>query len=134
MPTDFPALPEQPALRPANHERIVRLADWPHPRLALQLRPVGERDRGREGMDEPGARQPRLILAMVPPVPQDVPDRVTRLRRRLDHRQVIPIGEHLVAPPALAISPRRVDVPRGRDQQVYMAALQADVYDPEPLA
>jgi len=76
---------------------------------------------------------------------------MARLRRRLDHRQMVPIGEDLAAPPALAIPQCGVDVPRGRDheslhpagerclvlgldQQVHVVALQADMNDPEPFA
>ena len=92
-----------------------------------------------------------LVLAVVAPVRQDVPDRLARLRGRPDHLHVIAIGEHLAAAAPRAIAQRGVDVPGRRDRetlhpeamrhlvlgldhQVHVRALQRDVNDAEPLA
>ena len=142
---------EQPALGPPHHHRIVGLADRPHPGLAFQLLPVGEQDRCREGVDEPRARQTVAVFSMLPPVSHHVSQGVARSRGRRDHLDVVAIGEHPAAAPARTAPERGVDVPRRRDQeplhptgkrglvigldkQVNMRSLQADVYDPEPLA
>jgi hypothetical protein len=77
----LPALPQQPALWPANHQRIVRVPDRPHEVLIFELLPVRKRDPTTEGIDQPGARKPVLILPVLPPVAEHVADRMARTRR-----------------------------------------------------
>src|ERR1043166_863639 len=76
---------------------------------------------------------------------------MARLRRRLDHLQVIPIAEYLPSSWPRAITQRSIDILRRRDlealhaacecalvvrlcQHVHVVALQAHVNDPESLA
>src|SRR5689334_9920845 len=52
-PGALPPLAQEPGPRPEDHERIVGLADRPHPGLVLELLPVGEQDPARERIDQP---------------------------------------------------------------------------------
>src|SRR5215510_9052992 len=67
-PGQFPALLQQPRRRPAHDDRIIAFAHRPHHVSAVHLLPIRKRDRTREWIHQPRARQSRLILAVLPPI------------------------------------------------------------------
>ena len=142
-----PSGPEQPATRRRRRQWLVALR---HRVRHLPSLPAVEADPARVRIDRrPALRRARQVLAVVPPVVQDIRQRVPRLPRRPDDLGVVPRDEHLPAPrraqPPLdrhrsIQPPRRRDLqplhpPRERllagrlDQQVDVVALDAHVHD-----
>src|ERR1043166_4751807 len=58
---ELPALGQNPRRWPPNDQRIVRLANRPHPRLVMELGPVRKQNPRGERIDEPRAGQSLLI-------------------------------------------------------------------------
>src|SRR5437762_6570054 len=112
--TQLPAFAQKPRCGRAHNERIVRLTYRPHEVLALELCPARKQHTRRERVDQPGSRQPLLILPVLTPVGEHINQRPTCPRWRLDDLDVIAVFKHLAASPAVPVTEHGVDVPRRR--------------------